>query len=298
MTGLIRNKFVAFFNSQTDRIIMTSIFDRRKVQMQAYALHSKERGVRNDIYFHDAQVVVSLTTYGKRLYEVYLTIESIMHQTSKPNRIVLWLEDGLEEKGIPRLLELQTFRGLEIRYCKDIKSYKKLIPSLKAFPNDYIITIDDDVIYECDMIENLLRSYKKEPGYVYANRIRRMAVGSDGKLIKYKDWKVVHETMTDSPLNIPTGVGGVLYPPHCFTEEVLNEQVFMDICGHADDIWFKAMCLLNGVNSRLAMIHEPVYYENESVQDIALYNTNVGNDDNDRQIASVFGKYNIYSYLK
>ena len=104
--------------------------------------------------------------------------------------------------------------------------------------------------------------------------------------------------MEDSVMNIPTGVGGVLYPPHCFTEEVFNENDFMDICGRADDIWFKAMCLYSGIQSRLAQIHEPVYYENESVQDIALYNTNVGNADNDKQIAAVFERYQLYSKFK
>jgi len=298
MIRRIRNLFVAFFNSHTDKIISASLFDRRKLKMQDYTLHSNERGVCDNYYFDDGQVVVSLTTYGKRLYEVYLTIESIMQQTIKPNRIILWLEDGLKDMEVPNLLERQQVRGLEIRYCKDIKSYKKLIPTLRAFPNDYIITIDDDVIYEFDMVENLLKSYKNTPGFVYANRVKRMEFNSQCQLIPYRQWKLVKHPMEDSVMNIPTGVGGVLYPPHCFTEEVFKEDVFMSICGRADDIWFKAMCLVNGMQSRLAKVHEPVYYENESVQDIALYNTNVGNADNDKQISAVFEKYQLYSKFK
>jgi len=266
--------------------------------MQYCALHSNERGTIDETYFESSQVIVSLTTYGKRLFEVYLTIESIMQQTTKPNRIILWLENGLKNELVPKLLERQQARGLEILYFKDIKSYKKLIPALRMFPNDYIITIDDDVIYECDMIENLIRSYKKAPGYVYANRIRRMTINNDGSLAEYKTWKLTKEPMKDSVFNIPTGVGGVLYPPHCFAEEVFNENVFMDICGRADDIWFKAMCLFNGMQSRLTQTHEPVYYENESVQDTALYKTNVGNADNDKQLSAVFEKYQLYSKLK
>lgn len=292
----LRNLFVAFFNSHTNRIINDSLFDRRKVAMQNYALHSNESGISDIAYFENQQVIVSLTTFGKRLYEVYLTIESIMQQTAKPNRIVLWLADDLQEKETPQILKLQARRGLEIKYCKDIKSYKKLIPSLKLYPNDFIITIDDDIIYEYDMIENLLASYKVAPGFVYANRVRRMSM-EDGAIGNYRSWTIMDKPMEDSPLNIPTGVGGVLYPPHCFTEEVFNEEVFINICGRADDIWFKAMCMLNGTQSRLALIHTPVYYENESVQDVALYNTNVGNADNDKQLVAVFEKYNIYSLL-
>ena len=296
MMQKLRNKFVSFFNSHSDRIIASSLFDHRKVEMQKYALHSKESGISDNAYFDNQQVIVSLTTFGKRLYEVYLAIESIMQQTVKPNRIVLWLAEDLIKKEIPQILKRQEKRGLEIRYCKDIKSYKKLIPSLRDFPNDYIITIDDDVIYEYDMIENLLASYKGAPGFVYANRVRRMSM-ENGVIGNYRTWKILEQMMDDSPLNIPTGVGGVLYPPHCFVEEVFNESVFMDICGQADDIWFKAMCLLKGTQSRLALIHHPVYYENESVQDVALYNTNVGSANNDKQLSLVFKKYNILSLL-
>lgn len=298
MIGKLRNLFVAFFNSHTERILATFLFDCRKVMMQDKALHSTESGIANESFFENRQVIVSLTTFGKRLYEVYMTIESIMQQTVRPNRIVLWLAEDLKGVEIPTILKRQEKRGLEIRYCKDIKSYKKLIPSLKAYPEDFIITIDDDVIYEFDMIENLLRSYQKAPGYVYANRVRRMTKAAGGKLAPYNNWKILKLPMDDSPLNIPTGVGGVLYPPHCFNEEVFNEAVFMNICGYADDVWFKAMCLINGMQSRLAQIHEPVYYENDSVQDVALYNANVNRQDNDKQIEAVFSKYNLYQQLK
>lgn len=263
-----------------------------------HALHTEDNGVCNSSYFENRQLVVSLTTYGKRLYEVYLTIESIMQQTVKPNRIILWLADDLQGQDVPHILKRQETRGLEIRYCKDIKSYKKLIPSLKECPEDFILTIDDDVIYEFDMIENLIKSYQQAPGFVYANRVRQMVFDDEGQLAPYRKWKLMNRPMEDSVMNIPTGVGGVLYPPHCFNDEVFNEQDFMNICSHADDVWFKCMCLQNGMNSRLALVHEPVYYENESVQDVALYNTNVNKNDNDRQILSVFGKYNLYSKLK
>lgn len=298
MISKIRKLFVSFFNSHTDRIITSSLFDTRRMYMLDKALNTKEIGICNNPLINDRNVVVSLTTFGKRLYEVYLTIESIMQQTVKPNKIVLWLSDDYKEKEIPKTLDLQTKRGLEIRYCKDIKSYKKLIPSLKLFPEDFIITVDDDVIYNFDMIENLLKSYKLAPGYVYANRVKRIAYDGNKNINEYKTWEQEREPMKDSIFNMPTGVGGVLYPPHCFADEVLNEDVFMNICEHGDDIWFKTMCLINNTQTRLSMVHEPVYFENENVQDVALYNSNVTKNENDKQIKSVFYKYDIYSILE
>ena len=297
MIKRIRSLFTVYFNSQTEKIISSTLFDNRKLFLQNKAIHSIEKGLSDISYFDGRQLIVSLTTYSKRLYEVYLTIESIMQQIVRPNKIILWLADDIKDKDIPQILRRQEDRGLEIRYYRDIKSYKKLIPSLKAFPDDFIITVDDDVIYDFDMIDNLIKSYIKSPGFVYGNRVKRMTFNSNNQIECYDKWSLLKETMEDSPFNMPTGVGGVLYPPHCFTPEVFNEEVFMKICGNGDDIWFKAMCLINGIQSRLAIIHEPVYYENQSVQNIALYNTNVGNADNDKQLNAVFERYNIYKYL-
>lgn len=39
------------------------------------------------------KLVVSLTTFGERIFTVHKTIESLMLQTLKPNHIVLWLAE-------------------------------------------------------------------------------------------------------------------------------------------------------------------------------------------------------------
>lgn len=247
------------------------------------------------------RVIVSLTTYGKRLYEVYLTIESIMQQTMRPDKIVLWLSDEYSESDIPLHLRQQQTRGLEINYCKDLKSYKKLIPSLQCFPDDVIITVDDDVYYFDDMIEKLVNGYKKDPSYIYCNRMFRIALDRNGHVRPYKKWRgSFNENDQASPLNFATGVGGVLYPPHCFPAEVFNESVFMDICQHADDIWFKAMALSNGVQYRKVVTHTDrgeEYYNNTSIQVSGLYQMNVHNHGNDKQFRAVFDKYNLYPLL-
>ena len=66
----------------------------------------RDNGVTNE-KLADKEVVISLTTYGKRLYSVSLTIESIMQGTMKPNRLILWLQDDLKEEPLPYSLRLQ-----------------------------------------------------------------------------------------------------------------------------------------------------------------------------------------------
>ena len=57
-------------------------------------------------------VVVSLTTFGKRLDTVYLAVLSMMHQTAKPDLIVLWLDRGMTLSDIPSSLHRLVPYGL------------------------------------------------------------------------------------------------------------------------------------------------------------------------------------------
>lgn len=265
------------------------------------ALRSTEAGVSEKLY-NDKQVIVSLTTFGSRIKDSYLSIESIMLGSMKPNKIVLWL--GLDEKGkpLPITLKKQMKRGLEVKYTEDIRSYTKLVPSLRDFPEDIIITIDDDIIYNYDLVENLYLSYLEDPECIHANRVHVPSIGKDGKLTNYSTWKRNQKPGDISYLNFLTGVGGVLYPPHCFNEEVFNKEVFLDICKYADDIWFYSMAIFNGRKIKKAPTHKSNgadYLYPEDNQEIALHlvNTSKGRSRNDDQLEAVFQKYNLFRLL-
>ena len=265
------------------------------------ALNSHEKGISTDLYCKN-EIIVSLTTYGKRLYDVATTIESIMQGSLKPNRIVLWLGDEMRAIRLPITLLNQQKRGLEINYCKDIRSYKKLIPTLKKYPEATIITIDDDVLYHYDLVEKMVNEHQRYPNHIIANRIHKIKLNNKGKPLKYMDWKFNDNPTDDSPLNFWTGVGGVLYPPQSLHPEVLNESVFMDICKYADDIWFYAMARKAGTKARKCYTHNDRgedYLINLGVQDVGLFNINTGiHGKNDVQLLAVFEKYNLFSTLK
>ena len=256
-----------------------------------------EPGIAEQKYC-DADVVVSLTTHGKRLQTVYLAIESIMQQTTKPNRILLWLSDELRGMPLPQPLQAQVKRGLEVKYCTDMRSYTKLLPTLKSCPESVIITIDDDVIYDKQMIEWMIRDYQKDSSLIYFNRGHRITL-KNGMPNKYTEWDFVISDYDISPLNFPTGMGGVLYPINCFLPEVFNDKDFMNICPLGDDIWFKAMALYSGVSCR--KVSNPMgmgnYLINEKMQDIGLLHQNLDNGKNDEQLTAVFKAYSLYDKL-
>lgn len=265
-------------------------------------MHSAEPGVSGE-QFCDKEVVVSLTSFGKRIYQAHLAIESIMQGTVKPNRIVLWLsEEEFKGKPLPRTIELQKDRGLQVEYCEDTRSYNKLVPSLKQYPNACIITIDDDAMYEYDIVERLLDAHRDTPDAVCACRVHKVVLDSNNKPLSYMDWEWCVENMgAYSSLCFPTGVGGVLYPPHCFSDEVTNQRVFMDICPKADDVWFYAMRLMSGTPAKQVYTGNPHgYYINLPSRWIGALsdeNTNIASCGNDVQIKAVFEKYNLYEKL-
>ena len=262
-------------------------------------LHCTEPGVSEE-RLCDEEVVVSLTSYGNRIYEAHLAIESIMQQTVRPNRIILWLaKDEFEGKTLPVALRMQQERGLEIAFCEDMKSYNKLIPSLQHFPESCIITIDDDAAYYPDVMEKLVYAHQDKPHDICASRMHGMVMGDDGKPIPYANWQAcINECPENNGLAFFTGVGSVLYPPHCFTDEVFNKDVFMDICRTADDVWFNAMRLLNDVNVTKVYSADPegdfTELPSSMVDPLRLNNIHVGND---KAVLSVYGRYGLFEKL-
>ena len=128
-------------------------------ELTTKALSYSENGITKEQY-GDSQIIVSLTTHGKRIYDVHATIESIMQGSVRPNRIILWISEDYRNTILPLTLQKQQKRGLEIEYCKDIRSYTKLIYALKKYPDASIVTIDDDIIYPHDLLEHLVNAHR------------------------------------------------------------------------------------------------------------------------------------------
>lgn len=246
-------------------------------------------------------VIISLTSYEIKIQQVYLVIESLLHQTYRPNRIILWLDEKIYSSGneIPLTLKEQEKRGLEIKFCKDIRSYTKLVPTIRNYPNAVIISVDDDVIYPIDFVEKLMDAYNRDPNKIYFYRGHRITIKKDGKIGSYLDWvkKGAHDS---SIYNVPTGVYGILYPPHCLHEDILNEELFLRLCPYADDIWFKAMSLLKNVECEKVpyMGFEHNFIPLDIDYATSLQKINVVEGGNDVQIKKVFEYYGLYQYLK
>lgn len=274
-------------------------YDTRRNSLIDHILHDTEKGVTTEKYGQN-EVIVSLTTYGKRIHEVAFSIESLMQQSMKANRIVLWLDESFKGQPLPNLLIMQQKRGLEIAYCTDIRSFTKLIPQMQTTPDAVIITIDDDILYDYDVLEHLILAYLSSPQMIHSCRVHRMLFDSNGKLMPYNQWDSRCSQLGTDKCNFLTGVGGVLYPPHSLDDEVFNQNVFLDICPDADDVWFTAMAIKKGTPINKVFTrneHGEDYLEIPYALEQGLAVKNVVQGGNDRQIKAVFDKYKLYDKL-
>ena len=125
---------------------------------------------------------------------------------------------------------------------KTLFSFQKLIPTLKEYPEAIIVTADDDILYSRNWLELLVSAYQESPNCIHCHRAHRIKF-KHGKVMSYNDWAKERRNESVAYNNFLTGVGGVLYPPHCLDKDITNDKVFLKLCPKADDIWIWAMAL-------------------------------------------------------
>lgn len=230
------------------------------------------------------EIVVSLTSYGSRLDEVHLAIRSIMDQSVRPNRIVLYLDRPDNETKLNSNLEKLQHFGLEIRFGVDnLKAHNKFQYARKEFPDAVIITIDDDVVYPSDAIGSLMRCHHRFPKCVVARRAHRIKANAQNEILPYKDWEGEWREKDPRPRNslLATGVGAVLYPPRCFSDIVADSELIRELALQNDDLWLKAIEILEGIEVVSVNTDTPHPFIIAGTQHDTLNSSNVEQGEND-----------------
>lgn len=246
------------------------------------------------------RVIVSLTSFPEAIPYAVQAIRSVLHGSVLPDKIVLYLTfSQFGDNGIPQeLSDLAAANPIfEIRnYDRDIRSYRKLIPALADFPDAVIVTIDDDAAYDRNMLRGLLRLHKQLPDAVLAHRVRHIRLD-----VPYRQWKkykwyhFLTKRIRAGYDNLQTGVGGVLYPPHCLKKEMLDAGLFTEIAPTTDDIWFWAAAVANG--TKIVPVpfgkRKPRELDKPRELSLKLVNFRSGVDRNSAVMRAVLEKYPI-----
>lgn len=222
-------------------------------------------------------IIVSLTSYGKRIADVHQVIQSLKAQCEGVDKIILWLDENeISAQQLPTsLTELEDDR-FKVEFCPNYKSYKKLVPTLSRYPNAHVITFDDDIIIPPGVIDAFIRAHQQNPKAIIASRGRLISRKSDLTLNSYHQWRLMNNKypMSADYCLLPVGYGGVFYPHGSLDVRVTDSEAFMALADNADDIWFKCMALLN--HTPTVILPESVasnYQVIDESQEDALYLT-------------------------
>lgn len=194
-------------------------------------------------------IIVSLTSFPKRLPTLWITIDSLFRQETLPDKIILYLTQeempgGLDE--VPGEISRLAEYGLEIVFAPhNLFAHNKYFYALQRFPEARVITVDDDSYYRKDTVGRLVALSEKYPGAVCAN-IASMIDPLD--FYNYSAWKKTSSAHAPDKLLVALGFAGVLYPPAVFKRQLFDRELFMQICPKADDLWLKANELDMGIN--------------------------------------------------
>ncbi|MDE6428028.1 MAG: glycosyltransferase [Muribaculaceae bacterium] len=196
-------------------------------------------------------VIVSLTSFPAAISYAVGAIRSILRGEVLPDKLILYVTLADFAPGeMPReLLDLQESEPrFEIRdYPRDIRSYRKLVPALKDFHDDVIVTVDDDVDYHPSMLRRLLELHAKYPDDIIAHRAKIILPSKPYRKWPKLRWYDFLIKSDRAGFNvIQTGVAGVLYPPHALKQEMIDPELFTRLAPTADDIYFWAAAVANG----------------------------------------------------
>ncbi len=210
----------------------------------------------------DETVTVSLTSFPARIEYVHLAVKSLMLQSYKPDRIILWLADEqFPDRKLPEsLTELQKY-GLEIKWCDDLYGHKKYYYCIhEQKKNEVVITYDDDIIYSVDSIKRLMKTHKNYPNCLVCERAQAISYMPNGELENPGRWKVISDIGCNTPsysLN-PSPGGGCLIPYKAFYNDAYDEEIIRKTAYKNDDLWYMFMAAQNGTKTvKTRKYHKP-----------------------------------------
>lgn len=211
----------------------------------------REMGVNSE--HREIKVTASLTSFPARINYVHIAIKSLLLQSYKPDRVILWLaNEQFLDSTLPQCLTELINYGLEIKWCDDLYGHKKYYYCIKEQQeNEVVITFDDDIIYPIDAIKRLVEKHKEFPNCLICERAQAIDYDERGKVKNPGNWKTISDIGYKLPsysLN-PSPGGGCLIPYNGFYKDAIDEQKIRALAYKNDDLWYMFMAAENGTRT-------------------------------------------------
>ena len=237
-------------------------------------------------------LVVSLTSFPVRIGKLHRVIRGLLAQSLQPRKIVLYLSlEEFPDRALPKRAHGADERSLRNCFVEgNLRPYKKLLYAFTDFPQATIVTVDDDNLYPSDCLARLWQASVANPRTVICVRGRCMQIQA-GEISHYMDWAVTRSSKP-SFMIFPVGGWGILYPPGSLNPMIDRQELFTELAPLNDDVWFKAMSLLQDVPCYAIGSTKPsarLKYEN----DFKLWDVNQRGDRYQETVVTVFDRVGL-----
>lgn len=285
IVGKIVNRIIGEILKRIFDLFVPSYLKRTSKKME-YGLNTEPR---DEIY------IVSLTSFPGRIDYIWITIELMLRQTFKPDKIILWLaKTQFSDIKLPESLISLQERGLSIQFCnEDLRAHKKYFFAMQRYPNANIITIDDDLYFDKNLIKNVVNLHKAFPKCICTNRAHKFTFDKAHNIKPYRKWKHNVTEKKPSIMLVPTGGAGTLYPPKILPETAFNSDSIKQLCIFADDLWLKSMSLINQTKVVTNGRYNKDFVSIKTTQNEKLVTQNVIAGGNDVQFKNVIDYFGI-----
>ena len=207
-------------------------------------LNAHLRTCKNEV---NLEFIISLTSFPERIQTVDKVISSIL-QTTVDKRLykivlVLSLEEfPNKEKDLPRQLinVVNSNDNVEILWHpRNIRSHKKLIPTLKKYPNIPILCIDDDIERNSEWLQMFIDDHRRYPKSIITMRCDYHIHKDLTMKNEYDNFiKNVPLSSVVNDYRPANGCGGIFYPANTFVDkEFFNEDLLMRLSPSSDEMW-------------------------------------------------------------
>lgn len=229
------------------------------------------------------EAVVSMTTHGRRLSDVWVALESIAWGTVRPRRLILWLD---QPTPLPRRIRRLQARGLEVRFVPagnlvHTKYWPYLETERIGAP---LVLADDDIVYPPTWLEVLLREHHASPDLVVAYRAHLVGL-TDAGFTPYATWRSCDDD-TASFAHFATSVSGQVLPVAVQEALLAEGTAFRELAPTADDIWIHRTAVAAGIRTRQALPGQQHWPFVPGSQSEGLNIVNVVGGANDAQLAT------------
>lgn len=235
--------------------------------------------------------VISLTSIPSRIETIDLVIRSLLMQDQPAEKIILWLNSSLKGLLPKKLNDLQS-DYFEIRFRDQTSPHRKLVFSLQELTEKVVVTCDDDIMYDKTWLGRLYKDHLRYPKDIIAHQCRAITV-IDEALLSYHQWPTIEDKDVSCANFLPIGYGGVLYPVGSLHSDVTDASKYMMLAPKADDLWFKAMSLINNTQVRRSSDPRGKPLPIIGTKGGSLAKTNIAQDGNRIQWQAICDYYQI-----